>query len=93
MPGVPLGDDLAVDELQAADVQAAGRLVQDEQPEVPVELARHDEFLLVAAGQRARQGRRGRSPDVELLDRLLGRLSMAASLRTQPVRRAARSSR
>ena len=53
MPGVALLDRLAVDELDAADVEAARRLVEDEQPQVAVELAGDDDLLLVAAGQRA----------------------------------------
>ena len=52
------------------DVQAAGRLVEDEQPQVPVELARHDQLLLVATGQRAGRDGRRRRADVELLDGL-----------------------
>ena len=53
--GVALGDRLAVDELDAADVQAARRLIEDEQLQVAAELARHDDLLLVAARQRARR--------------------------------------
>ena len=58
---VALGDRLAVDELDAADVQAARRLVEHQQPQVAVELARHDDLLLVAAGERARVRRRPRA--------------------------------
>ena len=50
---VALGDRLLVDELDAAHVEAAGRLVEDQEPQVAAELARHDRLLLVAAGQRA----------------------------------------
>ena len=53
MPAVALGDDLAMDELDAAHVQAARRLVEHEQLEVAVELAGDDDLLLVAARQRA----------------------------------------
>ena len=53
-PGVALGDGLLVDELDAADVEAASRLVEDEQAQVAAELARDDDLLLVAAGQRRR---------------------------------------
>ena len=52
---VALRDRLAVDELDAADVEAARRLVEDEQLQGAVELARDDELLLVAARQRARR--------------------------------------
>ena len=51
--GVALRDRLAVDELDAADVEAARRLVEDEQLQVAVELAGDDDLLLVAARQRA----------------------------------------
>ena len=53
-PGVALGDRLLVDELDAADVEAAGRLVEDEQLQVAAELAGDDDLLLVAARQRRR---------------------------------------
>ena len=48
-PGVALLDDPAVDELDAPDVEAARRLVEDEQAKVAIELAGHDDLLLVAA--------------------------------------------
>ena len=47
--GIALGDDLAVNELDAADVEAACGLVEHEQLQVAVELARNDELLLIAA--------------------------------------------
>ena len=59
-----------MDELDAADVEAARRLVEDEQAEVAVELAGDDDLLLVAARQRAGRDLRGRRPDVVLRDRL-----------------------
>ena len=62
-----------VDELDAADVEAAGRLVEDEQPQVAVELARDDDLLLVAARQRRGLRLGDGRPDVERLDPLLGR--------------------
>ena len=71
-PGVALGDRLAVDELDAPDIEPAGRLVEDEQPQVAGELAGDDDLLLVAARQRRRPARRRRRPDVEVLDPLLG---------------------
>ena len=49
MPGVALLDDPAVDELDAPDVEPAGRLVEDEEAKVAIELAGHDDLLLVAA--------------------------------------------
>ncbi len=69
---VALEDDLPVDELDAAHVQAAGGLVEHQQLEVAAELARHDELLLVAAGERPGADRRGGRANVELLDGLLG---------------------
>src|SRR5215212_8619271 len=50
----------SVDELDAADVKAARGLIQDEQLQVAVELARDDDLLLVAAGERAGVHGRGR---------------------------------
>ena len=47
--GVAAGDDLLVDELDRADVDAAGRLGGDEEPQVAGQLAGHDHLLLVAA--------------------------------------------
>ena len=70
VPASRLAIVLAVDELDAAHVEAAGRLVEHEQPEVAVELAGDDELLLVAAGQRPGGDRGRRRPDVELLDGL-----------------------
>ena len=64
--------DLAVDELDAADVEAARRLVEDERRQLPAELAGDDRLLLVAAGQGRRRHRRRRRPDVVLRDRPLG---------------------
>ena len=55
-PRVALGDDLLVDELDAADVEAAGRLVEHQEPKLAAELAGDDDLLLVAAGQRRRPG-------------------------------------
>ena len=49
---IPLLDRLAMDELDAADVEPARGLVEDEETEVAVELPGDDDLLLVAAGQR-----------------------------------------
>src|SRR3989441_174134 len=70
--GVALGDRLAMDELDAADVEAARRLVEDEESRLAAELPRDNHLLLVAARQRARGDGRGRRPDVVRLDGLLG---------------------
>ncbi len=61
-----------MDELDAADIEATGGLVEDQQLEVTVELAGHDELLLVAAGQRPGGHARGRRAHVVLLDGLVG---------------------
>jgi len=47
--GITFLDRLSVDELDASDVEAARRLVEDEQAEIAVELARDHDLLLVAA--------------------------------------------
>src|SRR5213593_2493894 len=65
---VPSRDHLLVDELDAADVEPARRLVEHEKPHLLPELARDDHLLLVAAGERRRQGLRPGRADVELLD-------------------------
>ena len=70
---VALLDDPPVDVLDRADVQPAGRLGGDQQPDRPGQLAGDDDLLLVAAGQRAdRRLHRGR-PDVELARACAGR--------------------
>ncbi len=61
-----------MDELDAPDVQAACRLVKDQNHHIPGELPSHDAFLLIASRQRARRDIRARRPDVELRDRPLG---------------------
>ncbi len=71
-PGIALGDDLAVDELDAADVEAAGRLIEDQGRQLAAELAGHDRLLLVPTRQRAGRDGRRRRPDVVFGDRLLG---------------------
>ena len=83
---VALGDHLAVDELDAADVQAARRLVEHQHAQLAAELARHDGLLLVAAGQgAARDGCADGRPDVVLRDGLVGPARRTArSLRTMP---------
>jgi hypothetical protein len=52
--GVPQLDQLAVDELDGADVHATGGLRDEKQPGLQLELAADDELLLIAAGQRPR---------------------------------------
>ncbi len=52
---VALGDELAVDVFDGADVQTAGRLHGDEQLGILVDLAGDDGLLLVAAGHAARR--------------------------------------
>ena len=54
---ISLGDHLAMDELDAADIEAARRLVENEGRELPAELPSDDRLLLVAARQRRRRER------------------------------------
>src|SRR2546426_8624076 len=68
------GDHLLVDELDAADVEASGWLVEHQQLHVLTELPGDDHLLLVATGQRPRESLRAGRADVELLheaDRVL----------------------
>ena len=61
-----------MDELDAADIQAARWLVEDQERQVAGELARDDELLLIAAGERSGADRRGGRANVVLADALLG---------------------
>ena len=76
---VPLLDEAAVDELDRADVEAAGRLRRDEDARVARDLARDDHLLLVAA--RERRGRRLGPPP-----RTSNSFSSASRARDQPPR-------
>ena len=77
---VALGDDPLVDELDRADVEAAGRLGGDEQLQRPGQLPGEDDLLLVAAGQRAdRRARCDGGADVELARPARRRCSAIAS--------------
>ena len=58
-------DDLAVDELDRADVEPAGRLGHHEELRIARELAGDDHLLLVAARQRRGGDAAGRGADVE----------------------------
>lgn len=69
---VPFGDDLLVDELDRADVDAARRLCRDQQLDRPAELARHDHLLLVAAGEVGRVHRDVGRAHVVTLHQVLG---------------------
>ena len=70
-PGVALGDDLAVDELDAADVQAAGRLVEDQQADSRRETRGRRRPSAGCRPTASPADRRGRRADVVLLDPLL----------------------
>ena len=70
-PGVAHLDGTVVDELDAPDIQAARRLIQDEHLGLGAELTSDDGLLLVAARQRLDGDRWRRRPDVEALDELL----------------------
>ena len=69
--GVAGLDDPLVDELDRADIDAAGRLRRDEQRQVAAELARQHDLLLVAARERAHRGADARAAHVELAELLL----------------------
>src|SRR5699024_3890343 len=59
---VPFGHKRLVDELDRANIEAAGRLDGEEHIRVALELAGDDQLLLVAAGEGPRRGsRRGRA--------------------------------
>ena len=81
MPASRVATMLLVDELDRADVEAAGRLGGDEQPQVAAELAGEHDLLLVAAGEACRPACRcpgaRTSNSVELL---LGELGEVAEL-------------
>src|SRR5215471_18970250 len=67
---VPLGHQAFVHELDRADVQAAGRLADDHQLDVPAHLPGDHDLLLVATGQRPGRRGGGLGPHVVLLDAL-----------------------
>jgi hypothetical protein len=62
---VARGEELGVDELDGADVHAAGGLRGEQDVEVAPHLARDDDLLLIAARQRARREERIGGADVE----------------------------
>ena len=72
LPSVALGDDALVDEFDRADVDAAGRLPDQQDLGIALDLARQHDLLLVAAGEIGglEQGRA--RADVERLHLLLG---------------------
>src|SRR5690606_9968260 len=69
--GIAHAYELAVDEFNRADVEAARRLGGDEQAVIARELARDDRLLLVAAGKRAYRREHVRRADVILPDQPL----------------------
>src|SRR5215207_3459222 len=72
---VPLGHELAVHELDGADIEPAGGLDGEDHPRLPIELAGNDELLLVTAGERAGRGLRPWGAHVEFLHLLRSDLS------------------
>jgi hypothetical protein len=64
---VAAGNDLLVDELDAADVEAPCGLIEDEQLQVVSKLARDNDLLLIPARECSRGGLWAGRPDVELL--------------------------
>ena len=71
--GVALLDQLAVHELDRADVEAARRLRGQQQLRLQIDLAREHELLLVAAGEGARRRRGRAAAHVEALDQAAAR--------------------
>src|SRR5215471_11484645 len=70
---VPLCNQAFVHELDRADIQAAGRLADDHQLDVPAHLPGDHDLLLVATGQRPGRRSGGLGPHVVLLDTLYRR--------------------
>src|SRR3954464_2979363 len=66
-PGVALGDEPPMHELDRADVEAARGLMGDQEPGVGRDLTRDADLLLVAARQRRRERRIVAATDVVLL--------------------------
>src|SRR5690606_23658431 len=71
LTGVRQSVDDRVDLVLGADVDAAGRLVEDEQVGLGVQPLAQDDLLLVAAGELADDGHHGRRLDVQVLPVLL----------------------
>src|SRR6185312_7858272 len=65
--GVAMLDELAMNELDGADIHAARRLSDQQDFRRARQLPRHDQFLLVAAGKIVRAHKRLSRPHVELV--------------------------
>ncbi len=86
LAAVAHGDELAVDELDRADIDAARRLADEEHGRIVLHLAREHDLLLVAAGEiRGLQPAVGRA-DVVLLDLAFASSRMASMSRNGPFR-------
>ena len=72
LAGVALRDDPLVDEFDRADVDAAGRLPDEQDLGIAFDLARQHELLLIAAGEIGGLEQRRARPDVEGLHLLVG---------------------
>ena len=68
--GIAQGEQLAMDEFDGADIDAAGRLADQQHLGLARDLARQDQLLLVAAGEVAAPEVRIARPDVEALHQL-----------------------
>jgi hypothetical protein len=88
---VALGDDLVVDELDRADVDAARRLRGDQQLDRAAELARHHHLLLVAAGETAAVRVDAGGAHIEFFDQRFGVFGDGALLMVALWQRAAGS--
>src|ERR687898_283333 len=80
LAGVAGGDELLVDELDGADVEAARRLDGEQDVRITVQLAGDDQLLLVAAGEGAGDGVGRRGADVELLHQLARHAAAGAAV-------------
>ena len=93
MPPVAQGDDLLVDELDGADVDAAGGLADEQHVRVALHLAGEHDLLLVAAGEVGGLEVAGRRADVEALDadsRARSRIAVRSSVKAGPSKRSSR---
>ena len=83
---VALGEELAVHEFDRADIDAARRLLRNQDRRSVGQLARHHDLLQVSSGQRANWEAFAADPDVELRDEIACALRHRGTIE-QPVPR------
>src|SRR4029077_4269115 len=86
LPRVTLLHEPAVDKLDRADVEAAGRLGRDEHLRVACHLACDDDLLLVPAREGPGARRLATTAHIELLEQALRALEHAARVDEAPLR-------